>query len=114
MKKILIIIVAVFALAGCGGKSTTESIVDAGVERIERAEQAVKNTQTLEQCQATASDALLSAKVDMLNAGESCKAEISNLESALIRWKGCFWLLVVGVGAAIYIFIIRRLGKSVV
>ena len=114
MKKILILIVAIFTLAGCGGKSTTQSIVDAGVERIERAQVAIKNTSTVEQCQATANDALLSAKVDMLNAGESCAAEISTLKSDVVRWKSYFWLLIFGIGVAIYLFVVRRLGKSVV
>lgn len=113
MKKILILIIAIFALAGCAGKSTTESLVDAGIERIERAETAIKQTETIEQCKVAANDALLSAKVDLLNTGEACKAEVKKIESDLIRWKGYFWLLLTGIGVMVYVMIIRRLGKDV-
>lgn len=112
MKKILFAFLSVLILSGCGGKTTTESIVEASVERIERAEQIIQSTETVEQCKVAANDALLSAKVDILNAAESCSAEIHNLKSDLIRWKGYFWLLVAGIGVAIYLFIVRGLGKK--
>lgn len=112
MKKILTMIGVAFILASCGIKSTTQSIVDNGVERIERAERIIKTTETLAQCKAAAADALLSAKVDILNAGESCKIEISNLESDLVRWKSYFWLLITVIGVG-YLITARRPGNVI-
>ena len=112
MKKNLILIISVFVLAGCGGKSPAQSIVDAGIERIERAEQAVKKIDTLEQCKSIATDALISAKVDVKNIGETCQAEISNLKSDLVRWKSYFWLLVFGICAIIYMAFVKRMAKG--
>lgn len=103
MKKAFLILV-VF-LGACNTKSPTQSIVNAGTERIERAETAVKKTETLAQCKATAQDALISAKSDLLNAGESAKAETDQLESDIAGWKIKFFglLAIIGIAATLWI-----------
>ena len=110
----IIVFLAILFIAGCGAKSPTQDIINAGVEQIERAEQIIKNTETLEQCKTKANDSLLSAKTDLVNAGKMCKSEISKLESDLLRWKEYFWLLIFGIGATIYVVIIKKLGKGII
>ena len=108
------ILPVLFLLTACAAKSPTQTIVDAGVQQIERAQVIVKNTETLEQCKEKADDSLLSAKAALINAGESCESETTKLESDLIRWKGYFWMLVVGIGIAIYFGLIRRFRKGII
>ena len=103
-----------FVLSGCGAKSPTQAIVDSGVAQIERNQAIIKNTETLTQCKENADSSLQTAKETLINAGESCKTEISNLESNLIRWKSYFWLLVFGIGTAIYLLIVKKLGKGII
>ena len=107
-------ILSVFVLSGCASKSPTQSIVDSGVAQIERSQQIIKNTETLAQCKENADNSLQSAKESLISAGESCKAEISKLESDLFRWQGYFGLLVFIVGATIYILIIKKLEKGTI
>jgi hypothetical protein len=114
MYKILITFLSVLFLTGCAAKSPTQQIIDTGVAQIERAQKIIKNTETLAQCKETANDSLLSAKETLTNAGESCKSEVSNIESDLIRWKSYFWLLVFGVGAVIYVLIIKKIFKKTI
>lgn len=108
MKKTLSLFIVCLMLCSCNAKTPTESIVDASVDRIERAQQAVKNTDAIEQCKTIAIDALLSAKTDVLNIGKSCNAEISMLKADVIRWQGYFWLLFTGVAIMAYLFVIKK------
>ncbi len=103
-----------FILAGCGAKSPTQSIVDSGVAQIERSQAIIKNTETLVQCKENADNSLQTAKESLVAAGESCKAEVSKLESDLIRWKSYFCLLVAGIGVSIYFLIIKKLRKGII
>ena len=114
MYKFIIAILSVFILTGCATKSPTQAIVNSGVEQIERAERIVKNAETLKQCQEKAADSLLTAKSNLINAGESCAAQISKIESDLIQWKTYFWLLITGIGATIYLVIIKKLRKGII
>lgn len=114
MYKIIVAILSIFILAGCGAKSPTQSIVDSGIAQIERSQAIIKNTETLVQCKENADNSLQTAKESLVAAGESCKAEVSNLESDLIRWKSYFGFLVFGIGATIYLLIIRKLGKGII
>lgn len=114
MYKVIIAILSVFILSGCGAKSPTQAIVESGVAQIERSQTIIKNTETLAQCKENADNSLLSVKETLLNAGKSCKSEISKLESDLIHWKSYFWLLVFGIGATIYLLIIKKLGKGII
>ena len=114
MYKIIITILSVFILAGCGAKSPTQSIVDSGVAQIERSQAIIKNTETLAQCKENADSSLQAAKETLVNAGESCKSEVSNLESDLVRWKTYFGLLVFGIGVFLYLILVRRLSKNVI
>ena len=116
MYKIRFTILLIFTLllSGCTTKSPTQNIVNAGVAQIERAEQIIKNTETLGQCQEKADDSLKTAKETLINAGKSCESETSKLEADLLRWKGYFWVLVFGIGIALYFLLIRRLSKNVI
>lgn len=114
MYKIIVAILSVFILAGCGAKSPTQSIVDSGIAQIERSQAIIKNTETLVQCKENADNSLQTAKESLVAAGESCKAEVSNLESDLIRWKSYFGFLVFGIGFAIYFLIIKKLRKGII
>lgn len=101
-------------LTACAAKSPTQAIVDSGVQQIERAQQIIKHSETLAQCQEKAEDSLMSAKATLVNAGESCKSETSRLEADLLRWKGYFWLLIVGIGVFVYFGLIRKLKKGII
>lgn len=114
MYKIIVAILSVFILAGCGAKSPTQSIVDSGIAQIERSQAIIKNTETLAQCKENADNSLQTAKESLVAAGESCKAEVSKLESDLIRWKGYFGVLVFGIGITIYFLIIKKLHKGII
>ncbi len=114
MYKMIIAILSVFILAGCGAKSPTQSIVDSGVAQIERSQAIIKNTETLVQCKENADNSLQTAKESLVAAGESCKAEVSNLENDLIRWKSYFGVLVFVIGAIIYFGIINKLKKGII
>lgn len=114
MYKIIVAILSVFILAGCGAKSPTQSIVDSGIAQIERSQAIIKNTETLVQCKENADNSLQTAKESLVAAGESCKAEVSKLESDLIRWKGYFGVLVFGIGIFLYLYLVRRLSKNVI
>lgn len=114
MYKIIVAILSVFILTGCTTKSPTQAIVDSGVQQIERSKAIIKNTETLEQCKANADNSLQTAKESLVAAGESCKAEVSKLESDLIRWKSYFGFLVFGIGIFLYLYLVRRLSKNVI
>lgn len=114
MYKIIVAILSVFILAGCGAKSPTQSIVDSGIAQIERSQAIIKNTETLVQCKENADSSLQTAKESLVVAGESCKAEVSKLESDLIRWKSYFGFLVFGIGITIYFLIIKKLRKGII
>ena len=114
MYKIIIAFLSVFILAGCGAKSPTQSVVDSGIAQIERSQAIIKNTETLVQCKENADNSLQTAKESLVAAGESCKAEVSNLESDLIRWKGYFGFLIFGICLAIYFLIIKKLRKGII
>lgn len=114
MYKVIIAILSVFILSGCGAKSPTQSIVDSGVAQIERSQAIIKNTETLAQCKENADSSLQAAKETLVNAGESCKSKVSNLELDLVRWKTYFSLLVLGIGVIIYLLIIRKLKKEII
>ena len=107
-------ILSVFVLSGCGTKTPTQSIIDSGIQQIERAEQIIKNTETLAQCKENAINSLQTGKESLISAAESCKAEISNLKADLVRWKTYFWLLIFGIGAIIYFGIINKLRKGII
>lgn len=114
MYKVIIAILSVFILSGCGAKSPTQSIVDSGVAQIERSQAIIKNTETLAQCKENADSSLKTAKETLVNAGESCKSEVSNLESDLVRWKTYFGLLIFGIGIILYLLIIKKLKKEII
>lgn len=114
MYKFIVMILSVFILAGCGAKSPTQSIVDSGIAQIERSQAIIKNTETLVQCKENADNSLQTAKESLVATGESCKAEMSNLKTDLVRWKTYFWLLVFGIGAIIYFGIINKLRKGII
>ncbi|MBR0212282.1 MAG: hypothetical protein IKV10_04225 [Alphaproteobacteria bacterium] len=114
MYKFIVMILSVFILAGCGAKSPTQSIVESGVAQIERSQAIIKNTETLAQCKDNADSSLQTAKESLINAGESCKTEVSNLENDLIRWKSYFGILVFGIGVLVYLYLVRRLSKNVI
>lgn len=114
MYKIIIAILSVFILTGCGAKSPTQSIVDSGIAQIERSQAIIKNTETLTQCKENADNSLQTAKESLAAAGESCESEVSKLESDLIHWKSYFWLLVAGIGVSVYFLIIKKLRKGII
>lgn len=114
MYKIIIAILSVFILTGCTTKSPTQAIVDSGVQQIERSKAIIKNTETLEQCKANADNSLSTAQEVLVNAGQSCKSEVSKLESDLLRWKGYFGFLVFGIGLVIYFLVIKKLRKGII
>lgn len=113
MYKIIVAILSICILGGCATKSPTQAIVDSGVAQIERSQVIIKKTETLAQCQEKANDSLLTAKENLVNAGETCRVQISNLESELTHWKTYFTLLVLGIGTAIYFLIINKLRKTI-
>lgn len=114
MYKIIIAILSVFILTGCATKSPTQAIVNSGIEQIERSEKIIKKTETLAQCKEQAENSLLTAKANLVNAGETCESQISKLESDLVRWKTYFWLIIAGIGATIYLIIVGKLRKGII
>ena len=86
IKKALAII-AIMALTGCAKTTATDSIIDNAIFSTQAAIHTIKNTTTLEQCQAMAIDQYNDDIRNLEAAKASAQRDIAAEQEKTLRWK---------------------------